>query len=274
MTRRTNNSSSVQLASNQTLIGKHEERDFVTALARGLDVLSCFNAHDRVLGNRDISQRCKLPKSTVSRLTHTLTRLGYLMPDETRGKYRLGNAMLSLGTAALPEHNEVRWKARTLMQELAANSKAMVALGTRSRLSMIYLETCRDASRPMLWLHAGARIPVATTAMGRAHLAAMADDERDMVFEDMAALHATGWPHLRANIEQALDESQTLGCACSFGEWRTDVNAIAVAFNPGKGVPGMVISCGGLATDFSPEYLLDTVRPELIGMKRKLQAAA
>ena len=65
-----------------------EDRHFVTALARGLEVLSCFRSGDKALGNQEIAQRCKLPKSTVSRLTSTLTKLGYLIQVEDSGKYR------------------------------------------------------------------------------------------------------------------------------------------------------------------------------------------
>ena len=60
-----------------------EDRHFVTALSRGLEVLGCFRSGDKLLGNVDIARRCGLPKSTVSRLTYTLTRIGYLHYDET-----------------------------------------------------------------------------------------------------------------------------------------------------------------------------------------------
>ena len=43
-------------------VGK-QDRHFVTALSRGLDVLSCFRSGSRLLGNQDISERCRLPKS-------------------------------------------------------------------------------------------------------------------------------------------------------------------------------------------------------------------
>ena len=55
------------------------DRQFVVALSRGLDVLRCFRASDPMLGNQEIAARTGLPKPTVSRLTHTLTRLGYLI---------------------------------------------------------------------------------------------------------------------------------------------------------------------------------------------------
>ena len=264
-------------SSSQASIPAHaeseEERHFVTALARGLNVLSCFNAHDPVLGNQDIALRCKLPKSTVSRLTYTLTRLGYLVRDDARGKYRLGPAMSSPVIAAALEHRDIHRSARSLMQELANGAKALVALGVRSRLSMSYLEACHGASNPgpVHGLSAGSCIPLATTAMGRAHLAAMEQRERRSVLDDLAALDAQAWPKLRRDIEQALAAARTLGCACSFGDWRADINGIAVAFSLGRGIPPMVIGCGGPAAEVTPDFLLDEVRPRLLALGRRLQ---
>ena len=43
--------------------------------ARGLEVLACYRSSDKALGNLEIAQRTRLPKSTVSRLTATLVRL-------------------------------------------------------------------------------------------------------------------------------------------------------------------------------------------------------
>src|ERR1044071_7867275 len=66
-----------------------EDRHFVTALARGLEVLACFRSGDTLLGNGDLAERCRLPKSTVSRLSQTLARLGYLRHGDDVAKYRL-----------------------------------------------------------------------------------------------------------------------------------------------------------------------------------------
>src|SRR5687767_15616748 len=54
------------------------DRQFATTLARGLEVLRCFTPLEPMLGNKEISVRTGLPKPTVSRLTYTLTKLGYL----------------------------------------------------------------------------------------------------------------------------------------------------------------------------------------------------
>ena len=60
-----------------------KERQVVTALARGLSVLRSFRQGDRFLGNQEIAERTGLAKATVSRLTHTLTVLGYLNHPKT-----------------------------------------------------------------------------------------------------------------------------------------------------------------------------------------------
>ena len=247
-----------------------EDRHFVTALARGLDVLACFRSGETTLGNQEIAQRCGLPKSTVSRLTATLTRLGYLVLLEDSGRYRLGTATLALGSAMLARL-DVRQVARPLMQALAAFSGAMVSLGARDRLAMIYVENCRSTAALTLSLDVGSRIPVASTAMGRAWVAAAAPAERRALLEQLQAADPHAWPAVYAGIERAMDDVRQLGVACSFGDWQQDVHAIARAFDPGGGLPPMSINCGGPAFQLPRRFLLDEVRPRLIDAVAQLE---
>jgi len=116
-----------------------EDRHFVTALARGLQLLACFRTGESTLSNQELAQRCQLPRSTVSRLAMTLTKLGYLIYVPESGRYRLGTACLALGSAMLTRL-DVRKVARPMMQELAIFCNATVSLGVRDKLSMIYVE--------------------------------------------------------------------------------------------------------------------------------------
>src|SRR5260370_71760 len=77
------------------------DRSFVVALSRGLDVLRAFHPNDGLLGNQEIAARTNLPKPTVSRLTYTLTKLGYLTPVPRFEKYQLAPSAMALGYAAL-----------------------------------------------------------------------------------------------------------------------------------------------------------------------------
>lgn len=247
------------------------DRRFVSALARGLEVLSCFRSGEQLLGNQEIAERCALPKSTVSRLTFTLTALGYLRHLEREGKYRLGTASLALGSAMLSKL-DVRQLARPLMRRLAALTQAEVALATRDRASMLYLEHCPSPHADGSPLDMGTRLPLATTAIGRAWLAACPATERAGALEYLRS-HAPEqwraaqdqllhWPEPRAILRPWVCES--------FGDWRPEVHAIAMAFAPGRGLPLMAISCGGVSPAVTPERLV-SARPELERTVRRLQ---
>lgn len=248
-----------------------EDRHFVTALARGLDVLSCFRARDKSLSNQELATRCGLPKSTVSRLTYTLTKLGYLDHELESGRYRLGSATLSLGSAML-SRMDVRQRARPLMQRLADETQTMVSLGTRDRLNMIYVENCRSASALTLSLDIGSRIPVATTAMGRAYLAACSDTVREDLLERIREAHPADWPRLSDGISASIEDCRRLGVCTSFGDWQPDVNAIALAFQPHGSRLLMSLNCGGPAFNLPTQVLLDQVRPRLLALVRELES--
>ena len=151
---------------------EHEgDRQFATTLARGLEVLRCFTPLEPLLGNKEISVRTGLPKPTVSRLTYTLTKLGYLRHNMRLGKYQLGSAVLSIGYPLLASMN-VRQVARPMMKELADYCNGWVSMGVRDRLNMVYVETCRSGNGITTLPDIGTSVPISQSVIGRAFLAA------------------------------------------------------------------------------------------------------
>src|SRR6202166_961068 len=180
------------------------DRHFVTALARGLEVLACFRHGDRMLCNQELSKRCGLAKSTVSRLTHTLTSLGYLIYVEESAKYSLGMATLSLGSAML-SRLDIRKLAHPLIEQLAEVGQCTVSLRSRDRLSMIYIDAVRGSAAVTLSLDTGARIQIATSAMGRAYLTAIPEKERNAIMEGVRELaDVSRRPDLQRGVAEAL----------------------------------------------------------------------
>ena len=249
-----------------------KDRQFVVALARGLEVLRAFTPKDNILGNQDIAAITHLPKPTVSRLTHTLTRLGYLTYSERLGKYQLGTAVLSLGYAALANIG-VRQIARPFMQELADYANASVSLGSRDRLNMVYVEHCRSDATVTLRLDLGSRIPVETTAMGRALLAALPASERQYLMDHAAKRDPQNWPRVRAGIEQAVEDYRSRGFVISAGEWQSDVHAVGVPLVPPDGSPILALNCGGPAFLFDRKRLTEDLGPRLVNLVRNVEAA-
>ena len=249
-----------------------EDRHFVTALARGLDVLACFRSGDAMLGNGELAERCRLPKSTVSRLAQTLARLGYLRYVDDVAKYRLGGSTLALGSAML-SGMAIRQLARPMMQEVADFSQAVVALGVRVGLGIIYIEVCRHNTAVMLSLDVGSRLPLATTAMGRAYLAAADEAERQDLLQQLRTMDEPTWPRRKRVLDAALEQYRKTGCCSSFGEWQPDISGIAVGVHPSGGQPAMALNCGGPSFRLSRAFLLDEVRPRLASVARRLEEA-
>lgn len=249
-----------------------EDRYFITALARGLDVLACFHSGDRSLSNQQIAERCALPKSTVTRITYTLTKLGYLVQIQDGGRYALGNATLALGSATLARM-DIRQLARPLMHELAEFANATVAIAVRDRLSMIYVEVAHSQAALALTLQVGSRIPLATSAIGRAYLACAPEAELAEILERARDIDEHAYADVQAGIEQGRADVREYGCTTSFGDWQRHVNGIAIGFRPVSGNNAMAINCGGPSADLSKEFLLEQVRPRLIALARRLEVS-
>jgi DNA-binding IclR family transcriptional regulator len=250
----------------------NKDRQFVIALARGLDILRAFTPQDGLLGNQEIAARTGLPRPTISRLTHTLTRLGYLKHSERLGKYQLGTAVLSLGYAVLANIG-LRQVARPFMQELADYANASVSLGSRDRLNMVYIEHCRAIGTVTLRLDLGSRIPIATTAIGRALLAALPEGERDYLMQHIARREAANWPRVRAGIERAVDDYRTKGFVMSAGDWQSDVHAVGVPMIAPDGSGIVAFNCGGPSFLFDRKRLTADLGPRLVNLVRNVEVA-
>jgi DNA-binding IclR family transcriptional regulator len=263
-------STDVNDAEEETRGDESQDRHFVTALARGLEVLSCFRSGDSFLANHEIAMRCGLPKSTVTRLTYTLTKLGYLHLVPDSGRYRLGTATAALGSSMLV-NLDVRQVARPYLKSLAAETGAVVALTTRDRLSMLYLECCRSTSIVTLSLDVGSRIPLGTSASGMALLAALPASERAELMERIRDLDEGNWPHTERGVLKAIEEYRATGCVTSAGNWIREVHGIATPLWPGRGLPLMAISVAGAAGYFPVARLHDEIRPKLLDTIREIE---
>lgn len=250
-----------------------EDRYFITALSRGLDVLACFRTGDASLSNQQIAERCGLPKSTVTRIAYTLARRGYLVQSEPGGGYALGPATLSLGSSMLARL-DIRQYARPLMQDLADYAGATLAFGVRDRLSIIYTEVVRSTATLTLSLQVGSRVPIATSAIGRAYLVGASDAERNAIIRLATELDESAVDAVREALARGLRDQLEFGCATSFGDWQPDVNGIAVAFRSIGSNTLHVMNCGGPSTSLSRDFLLNDVRSRLLTLARKLESSA
>jgi DNA-binding IclR family transcriptional regulator len=251
---------------------EHEgDRQFATTLARGLEVLRCFTPAEPMLGNKEISVRTGLPKPTVSRLTYTLTKLGYLRHNMRMGKYQLGSAVLSIGYPLLASMS-IRQIARPFMKELADYVNGSVNMGVRDRLSMVYVEACRSGNLTTL-PDIGTSVPIAQSVMGRAFLYACTPPEREAVLNQMKVKEPEMLRKYQAAIAKSLEDVRAKGYCVSIGDLRREVHAVGVPMR--RSVDGEIVTfnCGVPAFLLKKGQLEDDVGPRLVAMVRNIEAA-
>jgi len=248
------------------------DRNFVIALSRGLDVLRAFRPQDGLLGNQEIAARTNLPKPTISRLTYTLTKLGYLTQVPRFEKYQLAPAAMALGYSALANLG-IRHVSDPFRDQLMRETGGAVAIGARDRLSMIYFGQSRGDLTVGVLLDVGSRIPIATTAMGRAYLLALPDDERNALMRELREHAGSRWPKIREGIERAGEMIAKYGFTISAGEWHSDIHAAGVALTLNDGTGPYAFNCGAPAFKFSEDRLIQDIGPRLVAMVKNIEKA-
>jgi DNA-binding IclR family transcriptional regulator len=241
------------------------DSQFVTALARGLEVLRAFEPKEGPLGNSELAERSGLPKPTVSRITYTLTKLGYLEYLPRLGKYRIGLGVLALGHECVGGA-ALRRAARPFMQDFASYADASVALGGRDRLSMVYLDVSRGLQTASFSLDAGARIPMYRSAMGFAYLWAIPDKARNFLFEAMRKRLGEEWPKVKKQIAAAFKSLDRDGFCVAEGTYERAICGAGVALSLRDGAEVYAISCSAPAFQLSAQRLRDEIGPRLVAL--------
>lgn len=250
--------------------GADADPGFVTALARGLEILRAFGRDDRYLGNGELAKRTGIPKSTVSRLTQTLTSLGYLRYVEQLERYQLGPGVLALGYRYLAG-NGVRDLAHPHMQALADSTDCSVALGTGDRSEMVYTDVCQGKGPLILRLDVGARIPMPVTSMGRAYIAGLPEADREPLLARLKAHYGDAWPALRDGIDRSLKFYADHGYCVSEGDWNRDVASAGAPLVLEGGAHVLAFNCGGSSLRLTRRVLERTVGPRLLELVRAVE---
>ncbi len=239
-----------------------KDRQFAATLANGIDILLAFDSGDAMLGNRDFAERTGLSKTTVARLTHTLTALGYLRHDTVLRKYRLGAAVLSMGYPLLASMH-LRQLARPLMKALADRLCGAVSLGIRDRTQMIYVETARSTDSLIVTPEIGAALPMLSTAIGRAWLSHAPAHEREAVLNQLRLQDPDAFARAQPRLADARRDLERQGYCANRAEWRPEVYGFAVPMCQPVGSQLFVLNCGVPAAQGSFAAIEKQAGPQL-----------
>ena len=239
------------------------EADVIQVVSRAFDVLRCFEGHEARLGNLEISNRCGLPRSTVSRLTHTLTRMGQLVYLPRDQKYRIGPSAVAMSTSMM-KGLQLRNLIRQRLQDVADRLPGTVGFVIPDRFHLVYLEYARAANALGLYETTGSRIAMASTAAGHAYTAALAPEVGDAFLAEMEREVSDGAKLLRPRIDNNRRSLREHGYVVACGLWSPHINGLAVPLWSPQYQTFVVVTIGLLAAMFDEKRLHREVAPQMI----------
>ncbi len=241
-------------------------------LARGLSILEAFEPKNEWLSNNDIAARTGLPKPTVSRITATLTTLGYLAYSHAQGHYRLSPSVLALGYQPLSNLG-LRASARPMMQALANQENAMVVLAERDDMAMVCTEVCHsDKSIVSLRVHRGSRLILPYSATGRAYIGALPEAERQTILNDIARRFPDTWSSLEPVIALAVQEIAARGFCVTSESLERGINGVSVPVEIPNSPHRYALGCAAPAYLFPRGHLEREIGPALLAIKAHIEA--
>ena len=243
------------------------EGDVIQVVSRAFDVLRCFEGHEARLGNLEISSRCGLPRSTVSRLTHTLTRMGQLVYLPRDQKYRIGPSAVAMSTS-MTRGLRLRELIRQRLEDVAEQLPGTVGFVIPDQFHMVYLEFARAANALGLHEGTGSRIAMATTAAGHAYTAALDEDVGNALLAEMERELPDDARLLRPRIEGNREYLKTHGYVTVCGLWSPHINGLAVPMWSPQYQTFVVVTIGLLSVMFDEARLHAEVAPRLLELSR------
>lgn len=246
--------------------------NFVTSLAKGLEILSAFGEGD-MLGNQELVERTGMPKATVSRMTSTLAILGYLRIDPQSRKFLMGSRLLGMG-ANVQRMIGVQPIARPFMAALSTDVDLTVSMASRDRLGMVVLEVIRPPWRSQLVanIDVGTVLPLPTTSLGLAYIVAAPVKERTQILAALRRRDPADWPRLREGIERAHAEYARNGFVLTQRSWGRDVNGVGVPLALEESKTLYAFHCAGPVARMPVSRLRQELGPKLVRMVQDIRA--
>lgn len=151
------------------------DRDYVAALATGLDVLQAFDAEHPRMTLSEVAAKANVDRAKARRFLLTLHALGFVRRDGRQ--FELTPRVMQLGFAYLSSnrfHAVVQQHLQDVTRDLGESSSLAVLDGDE----VVYMVRSSARHRLMaITLSVGTRLPAAYTSMGRVLLAQMSDVE-------------------------------------------------------------------------------------------------
>lgn len=197
----------------------------VPSVERALTLLEFLSNTQRGFSLSEISQRLKLPKSSLHLLLTTLERRRYLQKNLITGRYHFGVKVFTLNRSSL-DNLGLRHEARPFLESLVSETNLAVHMAVLKQNEAIIIEKLEPPGLIEIASWIGRRLEVNCTALGKVLVAFLPENEFDRQIKSKTFIKhnqktITSISELKeefARVRQSCyaieDEEEGLGCRC------------------------------------------------------------
>jgi IclR family pca regulon transcriptional regulator len=241
---------------------RDDDPDFVEAVARGLDVLRCFEPRRPAMSLSEVATAAGLARPTARRILLTLESLGYVRSGAAG--FSLTPRVLELGVTYVESMG--LWDvARPHLESLVARTHESSSIAQLDGSDIVYVARVPVPKLIALAVQIGTRFPAPATSMGTVLLAGLERPEVDAVLAQPSRSGVVArWQPTRAELDEALEEARARGWALADERLAPGVRSVAA---PLRGPDGRVFAAVNVtvhAAETSVATLLEEHLPLLL----------
>jgi IclR family pca regulon transcriptional regulator len=244
------------------MAGRGAGPDFVEALARGLDVLACFDSDHPGMSLSEVASAAGLARPTARRLLLTLEELGFVR--SVGGSFSLTPKVLTLGMAYVGALG--LWEiARPHLQALVARTGESSSMAQLDGSDIVYVARVSVPKIITLRVDIGTRFPAVQTSQGKVLLAALSPDDLEATLAEPSRAGLP--PYIGRSPDQLRDELTEIrarGWALADEELAPGVRSVAVPVRDRDGVVQAAMNVTVHASDTTTERLIEEYLPLLL----------
>jgi IclR family KDG regulon transcriptional repressor len=187
-----------QLRESQMIRARESKSAPVGVVTKVLRILETLHASPSGLQLKDVAQQTTIHKSTAYRFLAHLENEGYVFRDGS-GAYAIGVRLARLASG-MSYQTTLRKMGRPILQQLWRATGETVNLGVLDGREVLYLDVMESSHTFRLVSQVGSRRPLYCTALGKAMLAYIPEEEQEYFLSGIAFERLT--PHTAKNMAQ------------------------------------------------------------------------
>lgn len=224
---------------------KPDDRDFVTALASGLEVIMAFDDSHPRMTLSEVAARTGMNRAKARRFLLTLHALGYVRKQQRY--FELSPKVLQLGYSFLSANN-YRSVIQQYLEDITAQCGESSSLGILDGNEVIYVARSAAPHRLMsISLSVGTRLPAAHTSMGRVLLAQLSEPTLDAYLSRIVLeRHTDKTITDKEDLKKCINKVRQQGYAIADQELDSGLRSLAV---PAFDVNGKLLGAINISTN-------------------------